>query len=142
MKRKQKTEKQLLEIEAEQLWKEACLKMWGDDCLLCHNGTPANTFHHFVPRSKCIELKYDVMNGIPVCPKHHSILHGRTNNPLDVAEAVEFIKKKRGKEWCDYIEKKRKGGNTEFDKIKGTYINRTVKWLQGQVDKLKDYLNY
>ena len=82
------------------------------------------------------------MNGIPVCAKHHSILHYRTKNPLDVDEAVEFIKMKRGKEWCEYIDRKRKNGNKGFDNIKGTYTNRTVIWLKEQIAILKNYLNY
>jgi len=122
--------KKILEAELEGLWHEGCMEMWGDRCAVC-NGQ-ANTFHHFVPRSRSLRLKYDVMNGVPVCQKCHSILHYITKNPLDVYRAVETIKQKRGQEWVDYIEKAKEE--------KGNF--RSIKFLTEQRNKIKDYLNY
>jgi len=128
---KKLTHKQILAKEADKLWKQACLKRYGDRCLIC--GAPMSEFHHFIPKSKCGLLKYDIENGVPVCRKHHSILHYITKNPVDVANLVNVIEKKRGKEWRAYIDRKQ-----EENRNMGGY--KSIKWLEEQISKLEELL--
>ena len=111
-----RTAKQKLAKIADGLWKEKCLEKWGDICIIC--GLPANTFHHFILKSRNGLMVYDIENGVPVCQKHHSILHGITRNPNDVYELVRIIREKRGKKWANYIDKKAKIHKGGFKTIK------------------------
>lgn len=131
MKKKKKIDKKTLTKELEVLWKEACLYTWGDICEVCRK--PANAFHHFIPRSKSLFLRYDILNGVPVCQSCHSILHNITKNPVDTYEKVKIIREKRGEVWWNYIQKTAKSKE-------GGY--RSIKWIQEQIDKLKKILNY
>jgi len=118
--------KQKLQKEADALWKQRCLEKWGDQCIV--SGFPANTFHHFISKSKSTLLRYDVENGVPVSLKIHYILHF-SKNPDEVYQAIKKIREKRGKVWCDYIDKMKK------EKFKG---NITIKWLEQQISKLNE----
>jgi len=121
--------KKQLARKAERLWKKVALLKWGDRCLVC--GKPASTFHHFIPRSRSLVLKYDVENAIPICTKCHYKIHF-SSNPVEVAEIVDLIKKKRGEEWVDYIDEKRK--------ILSHGLNN-IKWYEEQIKKLKRQLS-
>ena len=118
--------KQQLAKEATEFWKEKCLEKWGDKDII--NGEPASTFHHFIPKSKSTLLRYDVMNGVPVSLKHHYILHF-SKNPDEVYQIIKKIREIRGKEWCDYIDAKKK------KRFEG---NLTIKWLEKCIQTLKD----
>lgn len=50
-------------------WKEACLKAYGKVCSCC-GSTKLINLHHIVPR-ELASLRWDKMNCIPLCPKHH-----------------------------------------------------------------------
>jgi len=110
--------KKYLEKEAMELWQLACAKKWGEKCAIC--GMPANTFHHFIPKSRSTLLKYDVENGVPLCLKHHYIIHF-SKNPAEIHRLVDKIRTKRGKKWCEYIDKKEKSKEGGFN---------TIKWLE------------
>ena len=120
-----KTKKQLLETQAIKLWKAACLKKWGSFCEVC--GEPADTFHHFIPKSRNGLLKYDVMNGIPICRRCHYKIHF-SPSPTEVYRIIATIRRKRGKKWCNYIDKAEKIHKSSF---------KTVAWLEEQIKKLK-----
>lgn len=128
MKKKKKIDKKTLTKELEVLWKEACLYTWGDICEVCRK--PANAFHHFIPRSKSLFLRYDVLNGVPLCRSCHSKIHHITKNPDDVYEIQKKIRKQRGKVWENYIDtnKRIKGGSY------------TIELLEKQIKYLKDLL--
>jgi len=113
-----RNKKQILIKQAEDLWKQKCLEKWGDRCII--TGEPANTFHHFIPKSKSTLLRFDVQNGVPICLKHHYIIHF-SKNPDEVYQIIKTIRKKRGKEWCDYIDQKKKERFND---------NITIKWLE------------
>jgi hypothetical protein len=115
-----KTEKQRLEKENMEIWKQGCLEEYGDQCLVC--GASPITFHHFIPISRNGLMKFDIKNGVPLCLKHHYIVH-KSPSPSEIHRTIETIRKKRGKEWCKYIDK--------HEKIHGTSFN-TLKWLQEQ----------
>jgi hypothetical protein len=128
MKRKNKTPKQLLADENLNLWKERCLSLYGEYCLVC--GEQGITFHHFILISRNGLMKYDVENGVPLCKKHHYIIHF-SKSPSEIHRTVEAIRKARGKKWCDYIDKHEKIHKSSF---------KTLSWLQEQNKQLKDLL--
>ena len=129
MRRKQKTPKQLLEERAIKLWKIACLKMWGNKSII--SGEPATVFHHFIPRSRSLALKYDVKNGIPLTNSEHYIIHF-SKSPDKIYQLVKKIRQKRGRAWCRYIDRKAK--------IK-RYSYYTEDFVRKQIEKLTKYIN-
>jgi len=125
-KKKQALDKELLE-----LWKMACYKAWGDECIICGN-TDQTTYHHYIPKSRSIRLKYDVINGVPICNgKAHYKLH-HSGTPDEVFEICETIRIKRGKTWCDYIDKAKAMDNRSI---------YTLRWLEEQKEILNNYLD-
>lgn len=134
MKKKKTTtqkKKQQLDKELIELWKRCCDKAWGDECIICGR-TDQTTYHHYIPRSRSILLKYDPINGVPICNMraHYKLHHNGT--PDEVREICETIRKKRGKKWCDYIDKAKKQDNRNL---------YTLGWLEKQREILKEYLN-
>ena len=116
--------------ECENLWKRCCMKAWGDSCIFCGRNDQT-TYHHYIPRSRSILLKYDPINGVPMCNmrEHYKIHHSGT--PDEVRELCEEIRRKRGKKWCKYIDSAKAQDN------KGLF---TLKWITEQRQKLLDYL--
>jgi len=133
MKKEQTTtqkKKNNLDKECNTLWKLACYKMWGDECIICGH-TDQTTYHHYIPKGRSIRLKYDVINGVPICNmKAHYKLH-HSGTPDEVREICDTIREKRGEAWCKYIDKERVKDNTSL---------YTLSWLEAQRDKLKEYL--
>lgn len=121
--------KQSLQKQAIELWKMAGRKKWGLECLIC--GQPISTFHHFILRSKNGIMIYDVLNSVPLCLKHHYAIHF-SSSPSEIHRLVEIIRQKRGKKWCDYIDRQEKIHKGGF---------RTIKWVRAEIEKLEDYLN-
>jgi len=125
----QKKKKRLAK-ECGNLWKYACHKKWGGECIICGH-SDQTTFHHYIPKSRSLSLRYDIMNGVPLCNMkcHYKIHHSGT--PDEVREICDTIRKKRGKEWCEYIDNAKKQDNTGLN---------TIAWLEEQKAKLNDYL--
>jgi len=119
-----KTAKQKLAQENMDLWKEVCLGLWGDRCII--SGEEGITFHHFIPKSKNGLMIYDEKNGVPLSKKYHYIIHF-SKNPAEVHRVIETIRQKRGKKWCDYID--------EHEKIHASSF-KTLQWLQDVNKKL------
>ena len=134
MKKKKTTtqkKKNKLDKECIALWKLACDKMWGNSCIMCGK-TDQTTFHHYIPRSRSTLLKYDPINGVPICNMraHYKLHHNGT--PDEVREICDTIRRKRGKVWCKYIDEKKQMRQSSF---------YTIGWLEEQKQKLKEYLN-
>ena len=128
MKRKLATHKQRLEHQAMGLWKIACMKKWGNICECC--GKPASTYHHFIERSRCTNLKYDVENGVPLCGRYGNNCHYNIHFSHDTLVRYNLKKTiidKRGPEWLAYI--------TKQSKVKGLKTN--VSWLEECIAKLE-----
>ena len=128
-KNKYTRKKHRLESQAMKLWFELARKKWGTRCEIC--GKPATQMHHYIPRSRSRLLKFDVENAVPLCQSCHYKIHF-SSNPTEVARMVETIRKKRGKKWCSYIDKKEKSRA-------GGYYG--IKYLEGVIEELKSKLN-
>lgn len=116
--------KRRLEILASRLWQEAALKKWGSICLV--TGESAIVFHHYVSRSRCNNLKYDVQNAVPLNKDTHWVIHF-SPDVFKRRAAEDKILQARGRVWQDYIEKN--------SKIK---IKTTVGWLEDCITKLEE----
>lgn len=114
--------KQILEKELTQLWKEKCVETYEPYCESC--GQPATVFHHFIPKGRCLAMKFDIKNGVALCQRCHYLIHFG-HKPTEIADIVNAIRESRGKEWCDYI----KGRERET-------ISKTIGWLNEQKDNL------
>jgi len=121
--------KRKLQRENDQLWKDVCLALWGDKCLVC-NQSPV-TFHHFVPRGRNGSMVYDEQNGIPLCQRHHYIIHFSAS-PAEIYRTVQAIRDRKERDWCKYIDRKEKIHKSSF---------KTIKWLQSENKRLKKLLD-
>lgn len=126
MKRKQKTNKQILQSETLKVWYEKCIEKWGRICPVCNESIVQ--VHHYIPKSRNGLLRYDIQNGIPICQKCHYKIHF-SPKPSEVHRIIEKIRQVRGKEWCKYID--------EVENIHGASFN-TINWIQSQLDKLNE----
>lgn len=133
MRRKQKTEKQLLDERAINLWKIACIKMWGNRSIVSNQ--KADVCHHYILRSKSKLLKYDPKNGVPLTNGEHFILH-KSGDPVAIARIIKTIRRKRGKVWCRYIDRKEKMSQAG---VKYSYY--TADFIRGEIKKLIKYIN-
>jgi len=122
------TNKQKLAKENNKLWQEICLGLWGDKCLIC--GQSPITFHHFIIKSRNGLMIYDEQNGIPLCQKHHYIIHF-SSSPSEVHRLVQIIREKKEPDWCKYIDHKEKIHKDSF---------KTIKWLKQENKRLRNLL--
>jgi len=118
---KQTIKRRRLVVETEKLWGEVVFKLWGDRCEIC--GKPASKPHHFIPKSRCLALRFDPQNGVPLCFPCHNRFH-YTGDP----RITEKIIQKRGEKWKKYIFSKAEEINPSF---------YTIKWIKEQREKLK-----
>lgn len=118
--------KKKLHKELFKLWVEKALEKWGNVCECC--GATAETYHHYVPKSRSLRLKYDVQNAVPLCHRFGNKCHYKIHfspEPHVKHKLCEIICKKRGEKWVEYIETARK------EKVKDT-----IWWLEEQKDRL------
>jgi len=59
-----------LRNRAKKLWRQRVLERWNNKCVIC-GSTKLPNCHHIVPKETFILLRYDPINGIVLCPKHH-----------------------------------------------------------------------
>ena len=86
--------------KADRLYQEQGMKD-NPRCLICNK--PANCLHHFIPKSVCAALRYEIKNGIPICAGCHLRLHS-SGDP----EYEQIIIRKKGQAWYDELQKMRK----------------------------------
>jgi len=70
-------------------------------CLVC--SAPTSEMHHYIPKSRSNNLRYDDMNLIPLCRECHCKIH-QENDPRINQEII----RKKGHEWADIIEENRR----------------------------------
>ena len=101
------TPKQELQKLCNDAWKVKANRRWGDVCDCC--GRQAGTFHHFVLKSLSLNLRYDILNAVPICTGPggcHYKMHGF--DPTEIHRLNDIIIKRRGAEWHKYIEDNRR----------------------------------
>ena len=113
--------KKKLKKELDLLWKEKSLEKHGK---ICFCGVEASTFHHYVPRSRSLALRWDLENSVPLCHRHHYLVHF-SHEPEVIRDICDRIRQLRGKKWIDYIEG-----------MRGVTGKDTIWWLQLQKEKL------
>jgi len=106
--------------EGEKLWCQACRKKWGTKCILC--GKPATQCHHFIPKSRCAHLRFNVNNCIQMCFSCHHRFH-YTGDPRIPIEIIGW----RGDEWWQDLFKK-------SQKV-GKYA--TMRFIRSEVNRLR-----
>jgi hypothetical protein len=63
------------------------------NCEACNQ--PADCVHHWVYKSQSNFLRYDPRNLVPICTKHHDLIHANGGD----SGVYSLINKKRGLEW-------------------------------------------
>lgn len=112
-----------LRKQADDLWKQACVKKWGIQCSYC--GLQAIQVHHFLRKSKYGHIRYLIDNGVPCCKGCHL----GADDPI----MIDVIKDLRGKIWYNKLKKK------ALDRPSGSYIN--IGWYKGQIKYLQEHFN-
>jgi len=95
-----KNKLQKLRKLADKLWQTRCLE-GNVKCVGC--GKMATVGHHYIPKSICSVLRYDLYNGICLCMSCHIAIH-RRNDP----EINNKILETMGNEWLKFIRERRK----------------------------------
>lgn len=127
---KRRSRKSELDQEALRLWRELALMIWGSKCLI--TGEEASEMHHFISQGQSRLLKHDVINAVPLAMRIHKKIHSSAK-PNEARQLKQEIRDKRGKEWCDYIDKKERlnlGGFYGED-----YLEKVITELRDQLDK-------
>lgn len=106
-----------LRNKADRLYQEAGMKD-NPRCLIC-NGM-ANCLHHFIPKSVCAALRYELKNGIPICAGCHLRLHSSSD-----PEYEQIIIRKNGQAWYDELREMRK-----------KVVNMGVKYYEAVIERL------
>lgn len=114
--------KKKLQIEAMNLWKNACILKYGGKCELCEE-TYMVTPHHFYYKSSVPHLKYEILNGVVLCQKCHAKLHFR-----DAKLVEEEIIKVRGQKWLLKL-KKLKDNPPKYFKTDKMWLEKVIKKL-------------
>ena len=107
-----------LRKEADRLYQEVCLKL---NPLSMVSGKKAEVTHHFVPKSLCMALRYDVANGITLTNGEH-FQHHTQGDP----EIFQGMTANKSPEWFEYIKSKRQ-----------EIVSPTIKWYQEQIANLQ-----
>ena len=123
-----KDTKKELQKQAYKLWNLAVTIRWGNLCTVCN--TTAHQNHHYIPRSKNGLLRYEINNGVPLCQKHHYIIHF-SKNPAEVHRLIDIIREERGKSWQEWI---------DYNEKKLGHSFNTIFWLKEQISKLEKLL--
>ncbi|MGV9206085.1 MAG: hypothetical protein ACOC44_18920 [Promethearchaeia archaeon] len=118
--------KKSLRKRGDRLWREKVREVWGIRCCIC--GDLAVDCHHFKAKSGYGHMRYDIDNAVPLCRFHHNQIDKGGKERWD---AEEKIKRARGKEWAERIEKKAK----EKYNLGGSW--KTEEWYKEQIKKLK-----
>ncbi|MEI6529656.1 MAG: hypothetical protein WCN88_04685 [Candidatus Falkowbacteria bacterium] len=118
--RKQKTEKQKLQEEADKLYQEVGREL-NDSCLIC--GGEYSCLHHFIRKSQSTALRYDLENGIPICHICHCRIH--TGQDSSTTARIVLIK---GIQWFEMIDARKR---------LGLGLNYGITWYKAQYERLK-----
>ena len=116
--------KKHLKETADQFWKLACIKAWGQNCEVCL--APGVDIHHFYPRNCYGILRLVIENGVILCRGCHFKHHFKADPAIHQA-----VIEKRGKVWDNKLKKQ---SQEEF--ISG----QTIGYYKETIEELKNYL--
>ena len=122
------TNKQKLKTKADKLWFQKGMEGLADDfdvvkCQICDDN--AYCLHHFYYKSNYGHLRYDFDNAVPLCKKHHFLLHHQ-----DPKKIEDMIIQERGKKWFNRLKKK------AYQRPKSSYL--TIKYYEDIIKKLNE----
>ena len=80
--------------------------------------------HHYVRKAQSLNTRYDLDNGIPICNKHHCLIHQSQDSEVEGRIVTEM-----GKKWFDKLMKR-----------KHTTIHNKLEFLRNQNTWLKNEL--
>ena len=115
--------KKKLRKEADDLWKLACLKKYGDRCELCGRAFGI-TAHHFYYKGSVGHLRYEINNGVILCAPCHCKLHFQ-----DPKLVESLIIDKRGRRWYNKLKKKAEEKH---------YSYQTIGWYREHIKNLQN----
>ena len=107
-----------LKKRADKLLQEKYTKIY-HICLVCGK-TPVQ-MHHYVPKGRSNQLRYEPLNLVPLCPGCHT-KHHLSGDP-HIQNTIEQIK---GQEWVNSLEKRR----YIFKKFNIGYLEEIIKELE------------
>lgn len=118
-----------LRKECDKLWHLAVIKKYGNDCFFRNDykrsencKETATTCHHFKPKGQYGHLRYEILNGVPICWPCHTKAE-QTDNSL-----LPEIPIKRGRKWYNKIEEMAKNRpNSSFQTL--TYYKKVKEKL-------------
>ena len=73
--------KATLRSKADKLWYQKCLETYGSSCEICWE--KAVQVHHFYRKGSYANLRYNILNGVPLCTKCHFRIHHQDNRLED-----------------------------------------------------------
>lgn len=117
-----KNKKTRLRLEADKLFKNACLLKWGKKCEIC-KGSYLATPHHYFYKSSFSHLRFDTDNGVILDAQCHARLHFK-----DPKIVEEQIIKVRGMKWLNKLKKKALNPPKYF-KFDNRFLEKSIKEL-------------
>lgn len=88
------------------------LQQWGrkeySGCFVCNS--PEFCLHHVITKSSSAALRYDPANLLPLCNKHHCLIH---KQPALITAQITV---RLGKKWVDYLSKNKFNPNLKTNK--------------------------
>lgn len=116
-----------LRTKADKLFSQVCFKKWGNKCIC---GKPATATHHFIPKSISAYLRYNVLNGVPLCYYCHIIRIHSQGDP----RIFEEIIKKRGQKWYKELKRLKVVGEKKKSFTTTKYYKQIIKEFEEELE--------
>ena len=101
MSKEQNKKIKALKTKADKIWKQKVREKYGNLCTVC--GKTAQDPHHCFPKGSFSNLRFDILNGVPLCRSCHMGIHYRSDPTILIT-----IINKRGMDWYRALEKRSK----------------------------------
>jgi len=101
LKKVSSTERRKREIKLDREYQDFFREVCGEgeiSCEVC--GKPMNIVHHFIEKSRCVNLRYNPINFVPLCSGCHFLIH-----MVGDYTGIAKITLGRGKKWFNDIQK-------------------------------------
>jgi hypothetical protein len=89
-----------LRNKCKKLWREKVLARWGSACVVCGETKMPNC-HHIIPKEMFPLLRYDPIDGIVLCPRHHK--YGKFSAHRNPLWFVDILISKMKPEDIEYL---------------------------------------